>query len=156
MLKLLGNNSGKNNKSCSIFHLKSNKIQIAFLRFFYDFLRNLQESAKLVYYLRITFATRPLTVLDSLRIGPCVCNQDPGKNGEDAIGSPGVAGGGSGKNPASRRRGGRGKGGDVTMNSPRVDLRSKTGRGWRWRAPSTAPGGGGHRELVSCEVAVGL
>jgi hypothetical protein len=52
--------------------------------------------------------------------------------------------------------GGRGKGGEVTMNSPRVNLRSETGWGWRWRAPLTAPGGGGHRELVSGEVAVGL
>jgi hypothetical protein len=39
-------------RSCSVFHKKSNKIGFAFLKFFYDFIRNLQESAKLNYYLR--------------------------------------------------------------------------------------------------------
>jgi hypothetical protein len=45
--KLFGTSSGKNNKSCRIFHKESNKIGFAFFSFFYNFLRNLQESAKL-------------------------------------------------------------------------------------------------------------
>jgi hypothetical protein len=63
MPKILENNSCKNKKSCRVFLQESNKIGIAFFWFFYEFLRNLQESAKHMYYLRFTFATRPLIVL---------------------------------------------------------------------------------------------
>jgi hypothetical protein len=76
MQKLSGTSSGKNNKSCSIFHNESKKIEFAFFCFFYYILRILQESAKWLYYLRFTFAPGPWKVLDSyrytlaLRIGP--------------------------------------------------------------------------------------
>jgi hypothetical protein len=46
MQKLSGNSFGKNNKSYSTFHQESNKISFALLWFVYDFLRNLQVSAK--------------------------------------------------------------------------------------------------------------
>jgi hypothetical protein len=46
MQKLSGNSSGNNNKSFRIFHNESNKIGFAFFTFFYDFLLNLQVSAK--------------------------------------------------------------------------------------------------------------
>jgi hypothetical protein len=51
MHKLAGASSGKNNKSCRIIHHESSKISFIFFWFFYDFLRNLQESAKSQYYL---------------------------------------------------------------------------------------------------------
>jgi hypothetical protein len=46
MQKLSGTSSGKNNKSCNIFHQESKKIGFAFFLFSYDFLRNLQEAGK--------------------------------------------------------------------------------------------------------------
>jgi hypothetical protein len=70
MQKLLGTNSGKNNKSCRIFHNESNKIGFAFFWFFCDFLRILQESAKWLYYLRFTFALGSLESFRFLRISP--------------------------------------------------------------------------------------
>jgi hypothetical protein len=57
MQKLSGTSSGKNNNNCGIFHHGSNKIEIAVFWIFYDFLRNLQESAKHMYYLRFFFCT---------------------------------------------------------------------------------------------------
>jgi hypothetical protein len=49
MQKLKGISSGENNKSCRIIYHESNEIGFAFLRFFYVFLCNLQESAKSQY-----------------------------------------------------------------------------------------------------------
>jgi hypothetical protein len=43
---------------------------VAFLWFLYDFLRNLQDSAKLIYYLRLGFTGRSLEFLFLSRIGP--------------------------------------------------------------------------------------
>jgi hypothetical protein len=60
MQKLSGASSGKNNKSSRIFHHESNKIGFAFFWFVYDFLRNLQESAKQQYYWRFNFSAGPL------------------------------------------------------------------------------------------------
>jgi hypothetical protein len=54
-----GTSSGKNNKSCGIFHNESNKIGFAFVWFSYDFLRNLQISAKVKHYLRTNFRRGP-------------------------------------------------------------------------------------------------
>jgi hypothetical protein len=59
MQKLSGTSSGENNKSCGIFHHKSKNIEFAFFWFFYDFLHNLQESAKALYYFSYQFAGRP-------------------------------------------------------------------------------------------------
>jgi hypothetical protein len=56
MQKLSLTSLGKNNKSCSIFHNEPNKIWFAFFWILYDFLQNLQDSAKQQYYLRFTFA----------------------------------------------------------------------------------------------------
>jgi hypothetical protein len=55
MQKLTGTSSGKNNKSCGIFHHESNKIGFSFFWFFCDFLRNLQESANLQILLKLYF-----------------------------------------------------------------------------------------------------
>jgi hypothetical protein len=63
MQKLIGISSGKNNKTCRIIHHESKKIGFAFFRFFYDFLRNLQEIGKLTLLFQLHF-----------------CSRDPGKN----------------------------------------------------------------------------
>jgi hypothetical protein len=68
--KILGNNSGKNNKSCRIFHDESKKNGFAFFLFFYDFLQILKVSAKPIYYLRLGFTSRYLEFLFLSRIGP--------------------------------------------------------------------------------------
>jgi hypothetical protein len=76
MQKLSATTPGKNNKSCGIFHNESNKIDFAFFWFSYNFLHNVQESAKALYYFRFIFAAGPWKVLDSyiytltLQIGP--------------------------------------------------------------------------------------
>jgi hypothetical protein len=107
MQKLTGIISGKNNKSCEIFHHESNKIRFEFFWFFYDFLLNLQESAKTLYYFSYTFAAGALEVLDSyiytlaLWIGPQknwdLCNVvlGTGRRGSGQI--PTKAGGGDGR-----------------------------------------------------------
>jgi hypothetical protein len=74
--QLSGISLGKNNNSCSVFRQESNKIRFAVFRFLYNFLQNLQDSAKVKQYLRCCFARKSLEVLIpyryalSLRIGP--------------------------------------------------------------------------------------
>jgi hypothetical protein len=70
MQKLIGIISGKNNKSCKILHHESNKIGFAFLWFFYDFLRNLQESATSQILFELPFAERPSERFAALQCGP--------------------------------------------------------------------------------------
>jgi hypothetical protein len=53
-------------KSCRIFHNGSNKIEFAFICFFYDFLRIFKVSAKALYYLRLGFTGRSLELLSLL------------------------------------------------------------------------------------------
>jgi hypothetical protein len=65
MLKLTGISSGQNNKSCGIFHPESNNIGFTFFRFFCDFLRNLQETAKTQVLFKNHFARRSLETSDS-------------------------------------------------------------------------------------------
>jgi hypothetical protein len=60
----------KTNKSCSIIDNGSNKIGLAFFRFFCDFLRNLQETAKQFLLLEFLFAPRPLEIIPPLQCGP--------------------------------------------------------------------------------------
>jgi hypothetical protein len=45
MPKILGNNLGEYNKSCSDPHQESRQIEFAIFRVFYDFLEILQDSA---------------------------------------------------------------------------------------------------------------
>jgi hypothetical protein len=70
MQKLSRISSGKNNKSCRIFHRESKKISFAFFRFFYDFLRNLQETGKSLYYWSYPFAGKPSERICLLQCGP--------------------------------------------------------------------------------------
>jgi hypothetical protein len=55
MQKLTGISSGKNNKSCRIFHNESKKIGFEFFWIFFDFLRNLQETAKALLLIVLPF-----------------------------------------------------------------------------------------------------
>jgi hypothetical protein len=113
MQKLSGNSSGKSNKGCSTSHQESNKIGFAFFKIFYNFLCILQDSAEHNYYLRFTFATRPLTVLipykDTLGSHKTPqeeyisCNVALG--GEGRRGSPELGGSGDALGRESGRRG---------------------------------------------------
>jgi hypothetical protein len=71
MQKLMGIiSSGQNNKSCGIFHHKSNKIGFTFFWFFCDFLRNLQKSENHFYYWSSPFAVRTLERFLRLQCSP--------------------------------------------------------------------------------------
>jgi hypothetical protein len=70
MQKPKGISSGQNNKSCSIIHNESKKIGSTFFWIFCDFLRNLQESAKLLYYWSYLFAIKTLERNWALQCGP--------------------------------------------------------------------------------------
>jgi hypothetical protein len=97
MQKLTGISSGQNNKSCRIIHHEPNKIGFAFFRFFYDFIRNLQESGNHFYYWSSPFAAGTLERNFSLQCGPW----RPGSGGPAKFwptagrGRPGMGGGGS-------------------------------------------------------------
>jgi hypothetical protein len=60
MQNLTGISSGKNNKSCGIFHHEPNKISFAFFWFFYDFLHNLQEIGKSLLLFELPFRSEAL------------------------------------------------------------------------------------------------
>jgi hypothetical protein len=60
MQKLSGIISGENNESCGIFHHNSNKIGFAFFWFFYELLRNLQESGKSLILFQLQFCSSAL------------------------------------------------------------------------------------------------
>jgi hypothetical protein len=70
MQKLTGTSSGKNNKSCGIFHNETNKLGFAFFCFFYNFLCNLQKSGKTLHYLSYQIARRPSERNSALQCGP--------------------------------------------------------------------------------------
>jgi hypothetical protein len=93
MQNLKGFSSGQNNKSCSIIHNGSKKIGFAFLRFFRDFLRNLQETGKWQHYWSYPFARRTLEKFLGLQCSP-----------------RGAVAGAAGQIPAARRGSWTGKG----------------------------------------------
>jgi hypothetical protein len=70
MQQLKGISSGQNNKSCSIIHNGSNKIGLEFFWIFCDFLRNLQDPAKLCNYWCYLFANKALERVECLQYGP--------------------------------------------------------------------------------------
>jgi hypothetical protein len=70
MQKLSGTSSGKNNKSCRIIHHEPKKICFAFFRFFYDFLRNLQETGKSLLLFELPFCREALGKNLSLAMRP--------------------------------------------------------------------------------------
>jgi hypothetical protein len=100
MLKILRIQPCENNKSCIIFHRKSNKIGFAFFWFFYDFLRNLQESAKCTSLFKIRFAAGTLESFKLLHMCPCFAERPSGRFFTSQSGPWAPAGGG----PAKFRR----------------------------------------------------
>jgi hypothetical protein len=127
MLKLSRIRPWDYNKSCTIFHNKSNNIGLAFFWNFYDFLLILQISAKGVHYWRCIFATRPLE-----------------RNWDSQLGPSTMGGGGANQIPAGRLHSRSGKRWCTTTCSPRA---------WGWpelgrrscRSGRTAMAGGGDR-----------
>jgi hypothetical protein len=70
MQKLSGISSHENNKSCRIFHHESKKISFEFFQFFYNFICNLQETGKSLYYWSYPFAGRPSKIKVALQCSP--------------------------------------------------------------------------------------
>jgi hypothetical protein len=112
MPKILGNRSGKNNKSSGVFLLESNKIGFAFLWIFYNFLQILQDSAPSPRSRRDSFTNRPSTFAYRPSGRKLDCNWVP-----DAM-----AGRGS-SIPVRGRIGSAGKGWRSGVGSPRVPFR---------------------------------
>jgi hypothetical protein len=137
--------TGKNNKSCRIFHNRSNKIEFAFFWNYHDFIRNLQESAKHLHYLRFTFAPGSLGLFDTSQICPWFT-----KNSLERMESPQL--GPRGRPPAALLA----EGGGGLVAHLWIDLRarrgSRSGRRW-WTA---APGGDHRGSSCSGEAAARL
>jgi hypothetical protein len=74
MPKILGNSSGKNNKSCSVFHQESNKIEFAFTKF----------SQTILLFKKLLFTKVPGTFCRFTTI-PSVHPKHPGKNSDLAM-----------------------------------------------------------------------
>jgi hypothetical protein len=70
MPKISRNSLGEYNKSCSVTHQESRKIEFAFFRIFYDFLEILQESPKSFYYWSFHFAPGPLDLFPPSQLYP--------------------------------------------------------------------------------------
>jgi hypothetical protein len=142
MQTLPGTSSGKNNKTCRIFHHESNKIEFAFFWFLYDFLRNLQESTKHKYYLRWCLHRGPGKNRD-LKNMPLLCGLGLRKNWGRAMWS-------LGRRPARKvefRRGPAAGLAGTGVGRSRGSLGSVLALGWgggsaggiaRWRRPRRA------------------
>jgi hypothetical protein len=109
MQKLSGISSGQNNKSCRIIHHESNKIGFAFFQIFYDFIRNLQETAKWLLLLELTFCTKTLGKLFCFAMWSWVRLAGAGRQN-------------SGEPPLGLAREGRGKGARVARDRFGLDL----------------------------------
>jgi hypothetical protein len=96
MPKILGNSSGKNNKSCRIFHNEFNKIGFALFWFFFDFIRIFKVSANLEE--------------TDLRTYPRISQTGPRYKNLDCNWVPGTMAGGGSSIPARGRLGSAGKG----------------------------------------------
>jgi hypothetical protein len=77
---------GEYNKSCSIIHNHSNKIEFAFCWFFYDFLEILQVSAIRLILLKMCFAPGPLGRFKTLQPGPRLALKSLYRNGTKQLG----------------------------------------------------------------------
>jgi hypothetical protein len=150
MQQLSGNSSGKNNKSCSTFHQESSEIGFAFFWFFYDVLRNLQDSPNHIYYWSYSFSLRPL----ELSAGSQPCPNFAVKTSESFLTSQCSPLGQwpARLSPASAV--GRGRGRVPTPQGFYYGARSgpRDGR----RGGALVAGGGGHKELSSGELSTGV
>jgi hypothetical protein len=88
MPKILGNSSGKNNKSCSVFHQESNKIEFAFTKF----------SQTILLFKKLLFTKVPGTFCRFTTI-PSVHPKHPGKNSDLALWPLGAVAGPVGEIP---------------------------------------------------------
>jgi hypothetical protein len=137
MQKLTGISSGQNNKSCRIIHHESNKIGRAFFCFFYDFLRNLQETGKSLLLFQLRF-----------------CSRDPGKKIFFAMWSWRGWPARVGQIPVRFAGVWLGKGRGMARGSPRVDLSQSWGWGGQWRLGRRRGAGGCRSGYRSGEDAV--
>jgi hypothetical protein len=78
---------------------------------FHDFLRNLQNSANHMYYLRCGFAARVPEIFSAFTDTPSVYTKLPRQKLDNAIGSSAMASGGSATIPVSPAAGSAGEGG---------------------------------------------
>jgi hypothetical protein len=100
MQKLSGKSIYKFYKSCRDFHQESNKIEFAFFYGFYDFIQNLQESAKLnLLFKKLICVEVPGKIWDLTNM-PLVHGWDPGKMETFATWSLGAVAGVAGAIPA--------------------------------------------------------
>jgi hypothetical protein len=72
MQKQTGIISGQNSTSCGIFHHESKNIRIAFFWFLYNFLHNLQETAKALLLLELPLCRKALGKISFLAMWPLV------------------------------------------------------------------------------------
>jgi hypothetical protein len=134
MQKLSGTSSGKNNKSCGIFHNEVNKIDFAFLWCFYNLLRHLQESAKALYYWSFSFADRPLKWFRSLQIHPYFADWPSETLESLQCGPPALAGGGPAKIRRSPAAGSAGDGRGAVLGLLGTGFDQSPGRWGSWRS----------------------
>jgi hypothetical protein len=166
---MLGNSLDKYNKSCSSPHKESSKIEFAFLRFSYNFLEVLQESAKSFYYWSSHFAPGPLDLFPPSQLYPWFAQNTPERFGGlqsypwpwGRRGSPesGEAGGAPGRGKGRARlgahlgrRGGRGlSGGGSGEHGCGVGRRRPLRTGCRWDGGA----GGARRGSGNCSRSLG-
>jgi hypothetical protein len=123
-----------------MFHQQSNKIGFAFFGFFYDFLRNLQETAKWIYYLSYTLQQGPGKSW-GLTEKPLVCTQTLRKSCPFAIGSPSAGRRRFGQIPANRRSRSAGRGRRGTRGVSWLDFGQSSEGWWHRRGCTTMVAG---------------
>jgi hypothetical protein len=151
MLKISRIRTCENNKSCSIFNHKSNKIGFAIFRILYNFLHILQVSAKLHHYRRCTLAPRPSERFQSLQLGPRFADKPFERNRTSQLGPWPRGTAGSSESRRLRPHSWAGSGSGSSRSSPRAYWWPWLGQGGRRRRSSTAAGGGGRGGVVSGE-----
>jgi hypothetical protein len=136
------------NKSCSILHHKSNKIEVAFFWIFYDFLRILQVSAKGQTLFKNRLSQRSLEVSADSQPYPYFA-QNTLEISQTLQCSPRTHGGGGLAGIRQlRRRPWPGKGRREARGSPHIGLRVWSG--WRRCRQAGAPATGGEGRCGSC------
>jgi hypothetical protein len=153
MLKIFRIRPCENNKSCSTFLHKSNKIGLAFVRIFYNFPHILQVSATGGLLFQIQFAPEPLEQRNTSQIYPCFTILTLERFGAKQFVPWGRRAAGS---PEFRRLGRRtraGKGSGSSRSSPRTYWWPRLGQRCRRRGSSTVADGGGRGGAVSGEEA---
>jgi hypothetical protein len=89
MQKLSGTISGKNNKSCGIIHNKSKKNWVCSFLIFLRFSTQFTRISKTHVLLEIHFCNPTPEIFRFLTSRSLLCTQNPEKNRDDAIRSPG-------------------------------------------------------------------